>query len=268
MADHAHADPHAAEHSADAWDPTDPHGQYGGHHGHHIASWQMLVVVLLALMFFTVLTVAISRAEVWFAAEFNVLIPDWVNVMIAMSIATIKASMVCMYFMALKYDNPMNTVILITTIFAFACFMGFTAIDLGNRGRLYDYRGPSVVAGGTGNAVIMRDEAQLGPDGKPLRDQQGNLIIDRNVAITVPIYQHAKDRLLAAVGPEKYAELQASHHHDDHGHDAGRHLPDANHAKARYGLTPGLFDDHAPADHHDAQGEHADDAHAPPADDH
>ena len=40
-----------------------------------------------ALLFFTVLTVFCSRAEVWFAHKFDVEIPQLVNVAIALSIA-------------------------------------------------------------------------------------------------------------------------------------------------------------------------------------
>ncbi len=234
------------------WDPNDPHHQHDGHHGHHIVHWKTLVLVLGALLFFTVLTVAASRAEIWFAQTFDVFIPDWVNVMLAMSIATIKAMMVVMFFMALKWDNPMNTVILLTTIFAFACFMGFTAIDLGNRGHVYDYKGVEVTVGGTGNDVIKRWETQLGPDGEPMRDEQGH-VIKNEVVIQGPIAVHARERFIAAVGEEKFAELEAEHHHGAHDAHGAHALPDENHSAPRYGLTPGLFDAHAPA-HEDGHG--------------
>jgi cytochrome c oxidase subunit 4 len=136
---HDHAD-HGSAHS----------GHGGGHHGHHIVPRRVLLLVLGILMFFTLATVGAALAEQWIAATFNVVIPQWVNVAVALSIAVVKSVVVAAFFMQLKYDNPVNSLVVVFTLFCFAFFLGFTMIDLGNRGIIYDYKGQHINPGGTG----------------------------------------------------------------------------------------------------------------------
>lgn len=119
-------------------------------HGHVIVSAFTLRFILLALLFFTLLTVGLAGIEKWITVTFSVEIPQWINVVVALSIATVKTILVVMFFMQLKYDNPMNTVIFVFTVGTVACFIGFTAIDLTNRSTLDVWKGRSVVTGGTG----------------------------------------------------------------------------------------------------------------------
>ena len=120
------------------------------HHGHTIISGTTLVMVLSALLFFTLLTVGASYAEAWIADLFNIVIPQWINVVVALSIAVVKTALVVLFFMGLKYDNPLNGMIFIFTIVTVACFLGFTLLDLGNRGSLERIKSTYVVPGGTG----------------------------------------------------------------------------------------------------------------------
>src|SRR6056297_2110282 len=97
------------------WDPDDPHGinpEHGEHH-HFIADWRMQVTVLVILLFFTFLTVAFFRVEAWAEIAFGIHLPGWVNIVGAMSIATIKGLLVAAYFMQLKYDKVLNTFVLL-----------------------------------------------------------------------------------------------------------------------------------------------------------
>lgn len=120
------------------------------HHSHVVVSQRILVTVLGLLMFFTLLTVGAAQGEQWFSHTFDVVIPQWVNVAVALSIAVIKSVIVAAFFMQLKYDNPINSTIAVFTIFVLAFFFGFIMIDLGNRGALYDYKSREITAGGTG----------------------------------------------------------------------------------------------------------------------
>ncbi|QOI99542.1 MAG: cytochrome C oxidase subunit IV family protein [Phycisphaeraceae bacterium] len=132
MAHHAH--PPA---NAPAFDEVDPHGEGFGHgHGHHITPAIVLQLILAVLLFFTALTVGLAQGEKWISAAFDVTLPHWVNVVVAMSIATIKSTLVLLYFMHLRHDNPINSIIFGFTILAFAIFLCFTFIDIGNRGYL------------------------------------------------------------------------------------------------------------------------------------
>lgn len=140
MSSHAHAHSHA-EH-------FDAHGHKD--HGHTIVSVFTLRTVLALLLFFTLLTVGATAVEVWIAETFNVLIPQWVNVFVALSIAAVKTTIVVMFFMQLKYDNPLNTMIFVFTLLTVCFFLGFTALDLGNRGTLDRFKREYIVPGGTG----------------------------------------------------------------------------------------------------------------------
>lgn len=145
MTSHAHAHSHAEEYDA--------HGHKD--HGHTIVSVATLRTVLALLLFFTLLTVGATVVEVWVAETFNVLIPQWVNVFVALSIAAVKTTIVVMFFMQLKYDNPLNTMIFVFTLLTVCFFLGFTALDLGNRGTLDRFKGSYIVPGGTGLGTGM-----------------------------------------------------------------------------------------------------------------
>lgn len=137
---------HAPAHShAEAFDA---HGHKD--HGHTIVSVATLRTVLALLLFFTLLTVGATVVEVWIAETFNVLIPQWVNVFVALSIAAVKTTIVVMFFMQLKYDNPLNTMIFVFTLLTVCFFLGFTALDLGNRGTLDRFKSGQITPGGTG----------------------------------------------------------------------------------------------------------------------
>mgnify|MGYP000246128646 CR=1 FL=1 len=172
----------------------DPHGfELPGHgqHAHHIAVGPFtLRTVLLFLLMFTALTVGAAQAEVWIMHTLDIELPWWVNVVGAMAIAVVKSVLVMGYFMQLKYDNPMNSILMCFCFFALGLFLFFTGLDLFSRGAVYDYKAPQVVAGGTGNQVT-----QAG--GKPM--------------VTA-----ARERWMTEWGPEKFALVHAevmSHGH-------------------------------------------------------
>src|SRR5690606_24035906 len=105
-------------------------------HGHVIVNIWTLRTVLGALLFFTLATVAAAWIEEWVSLAFNVVIPQWINVFVALSIAVVKTTLVVLFFMQLKYDNPLNAMVFVFTILTVAFFLGFTAFDAGNRDTL------------------------------------------------------------------------------------------------------------------------------------
>jgi cytochrome c oxidase subunit 4 len=51
------------------------------------------------------------------------------NIVIALGIAVIKASLVVLYFMHLRYDNPFNAFVFIASVLFVMLFIGFALID-------------------------------------------------------------------------------------------------------------------------------------------
>ncbi len=128
----------AATHQELDWNPEDPHNSTM--HEHHVISWQMLLLVLIALLACTALTVGIYNFETWVEQAFGIHIPKWVNVFGAMSIATIKATLVCAYFMQLRYDKALNTFALLFCLLGVGLFLTFTMIDLISRDTIYKFK--------------------------------------------------------------------------------------------------------------------------------
>jgi caa(3)-type oxidase subunit IV len=153
--------------TAETFDELDPHGYEKGHghdHGHVIVGPFTLRVVLAALLFCTVLTVFLAQAELWAEGYFHITIPWWVNVTGAMSIAVIKGLLVMGFFMQLKYDNPINTVLMCFCFAALAIFLGFTGMDLFNRGAVDPQKQHQVIAGGdlgSGRTLVSDASAKL-----------------------------------------------------------------------------------------------------------
>jgi len=94
------------------------------HDGHlsHVATWQTLIGTLVALLILTAITV--GAAYVDFGGRS-------INLAIAMLIATIKVSLVVLYFMHLRYDRLFNTVIFVAALLGAILFVGFSLMDRG-----------------------------------------------------------------------------------------------------------------------------------------
>jgi cytochrome c oxidase subunit IV len=89
---------------------------------HHIVPFSTYRNIAAALLVLTVVTVGISRIDFGF-----------MNTVIAMIIATIKASLVLAFFMHLKYDNLMNRVIFGTGIFFLFVLLSTCLTDIFTR---------------------------------------------------------------------------------------------------------------------------------------
>ena len=73
------------------------------------------------LLFLTIVTVLATKID--FGAN--------INLAIAMVIAVIKATLVVLFFMHLRYDRLFHSVIFVSAILAAALFVGFTLMDSG-----------------------------------------------------------------------------------------------------------------------------------------
>lgn len=93
---------------------NDDHGM-----GHVSPIWMLLGVFAL-LIFFTVLTVAVTYVDLGPA-----------NIWVALAVAVVKGALVGLYFMHLRYDSPFNSLILVSAFLFLAVFIGLALMDTG-----------------------------------------------------------------------------------------------------------------------------------------
>jgi cytochrome c oxidase subunit 4 len=87
-------------------------------HPHHIVSPKVYVVILFSLLFATAATVWASYLElgVW-------------NPVIALAIATAKATLVVLYFMHVRYSTKLTWLTILSAVFMFMVLIGMTLAD-------------------------------------------------------------------------------------------------------------------------------------------
>lgn len=78
----------------------------------------MLLSVFFALLALTGLTVfqaqfSLGNAEIW----------------LSLTIATVKAALVILFFMHLLWDKPLNAIVILGSLIFVALFLGFTLMD-------------------------------------------------------------------------------------------------------------------------------------------
>ena len=115
------ADAHAAAAQAAATDAA--HGHEDHSSGHHVASAALFLRVLITLLVLTFITVVASR--------FNF---GGANLVIAMAIAAVKASLVIAFFMHLLWDTAMNKIVFLSSFLFLSLLLTFTLSDLVTRG--------------------------------------------------------------------------------------------------------------------------------------
>lgn len=99
----------------------------GGKSHHHILPLRIYFGVASALLVLTVITVAVAQFH--FGAY---------NLLIAMAIAAVKASLVAMFFMHLKYDSKVYAVLFVGSLCFLSVFVIFTMFDTLRRGDIYE----------------------------------------------------------------------------------------------------------------------------------
>ncbi|HEX2877855.1 MAG TPA: cytochrome C oxidase subunit IV family protein [Polyangiaceae bacterium] len=110
--------------------PSDGHGHPDGHghgHGHddhglaHTMPLPLLFGVLGALLALTVATVAVTAIDLGAQG----------NLIVAMIIATVKAALVCVFFMHLLWDKKFNALLFLTSVLLLILFLSLTVNDRG-----------------------------------------------------------------------------------------------------------------------------------------
>jgi cytochrome c oxidase subunit 4 len=84
----------------------------------HVTPVDLLLKIWGALVVLTVVTVAVTWVDL-----------GSMNLIVAMGIATVKAALVCLYFMHLRWDRPVNGVIFLTAILFVAIFIAGVLLD-------------------------------------------------------------------------------------------------------------------------------------------
>ena len=100
----------------------------------HVSSWQFYAFILAILMALTLLTVGVSYVHL-----------GKLNLMVAVAIATTKATLVVMFFMHLKYDNRFNAMILIVSLLFIGVFFAYTLNDTDRRAEVDLAQGSKVL---------------------------------------------------------------------------------------------------------------------------
>ena len=90
-------------------------------HG-HVLSFGVNVAVWGALMALTAITVGVAYTDLGF-----------LHVVVALTVATIKAGLVIMYFMHLRYATATVRIMVFTAFFILAIAIGFTFFDVSYR---------------------------------------------------------------------------------------------------------------------------------------
>ena len=84
----------------------------------HVSSVKLLLIVWVALILGTWLTVSASNIDLGF-----------LNIWVGLAIATAKALLVGLYYMHLRWDKPFNSFFFLGTFFFLLLFIGFAMMD-------------------------------------------------------------------------------------------------------------------------------------------
>jgi cytochrome c oxidase subunit 4 len=151
MSDHDHSqhNQHPSHGDAQAagsgiWPGPHEHdgNDHHAHHAHgerhvHVIPFKPMFITFVALLLLTVITLWTSRMD------FGSL-----NLFIALLIATAKATLVCAFFMHLKYEKPLNSIVLASTLLGILLFFSLSMLDLDGRGWDDDLEHGEIYTGG------------------------------------------------------------------------------------------------------------------------
>lgn len=93
-------------------------GAGGGHTVGHIVPFPVLAAVWGSLLVLTVITVAATWVD----------LGSWA-LWVAMAIATVKGSLVVLYFMHMRYDRPMNAIVFVAALLFVMLFVSLALMD-------------------------------------------------------------------------------------------------------------------------------------------
>ena len=127
-------------------------------HGDHVIPLKLYVKIYLALIVLTVITVAVSMADLGKA-----------SIWVAMVVAMVKGGLVAAYFMHLKYDSGVVRLVFIGTLVFLAIFFVFTMLDLGTRDSVSEETGTFFQRDEKARIEGARGGAGAPPPGQPTR---------------------------------------------------------------------------------------------------
>lgn len=120
------------------------------HHGHHVIPKALLYKVFGGLIFLTIVTVLTAQVDI-----------GALNVPLALTIAISKAMLVVTFFMALKYDTKVNTLVFSSGVLFVVIFLTFTLLDTVFRGDLGNV-GKETIMDMERREAMLRGEAPAG----------------------------------------------------------------------------------------------------------
>ena len=88
----------------------------------HIASVKSYVGIFATLMVFTVITVLVAYVNL-----------GQLNKVVALGIATLKATLVILYFMHVKYSSRLTKLVVVSGFFFLLILLSLTMVDYGSR---------------------------------------------------------------------------------------------------------------------------------------
>lgn len=92
------------------------------HNQHHGLSTKVCIKVWLALMILTAITVGVAEVDL-----------GLFHVLVAMLVATIKAGIVILWFMHIKYEGAFIRLMVFIAFFILSIFLSFTFFDVAYR---------------------------------------------------------------------------------------------------------------------------------------
>ena len=132
------------------------HGSGNGDHVPHVLPFAVYIGTFTTLLFLTVITVGASYVNLGHMG----------NLIVALLIATIKATTVALIFMHLKWDHKFHAIIFVSALIFLAVFIGITMSDTQFRGEAESVEGQNPVdikdpfkAQRTGDFAIPKEAA-------------------------------------------------------------------------------------------------------------
>ena len=122
----------------------------------HISSIKFYLAIFVTLITLTVATVGVSYVHLGPA-----------NLAVAIVIASIKAALVCLFFMHLRHDNKFHALIFVSSLLFIGVFFAYTVNDTGHRGEVDESQGTMRFAP-TGSAAPGGDTR---PEPKPEHEE-------------------------------------------------------------------------------------------------
>lgn len=108
---------------------SEHHGEHAAHHvHHHVSPVSQYWLIWIGLMILTAITVLAYYIPIWLNLSLGA-----GNIVIAMVIATTKATLVALYFMHLKYDKKFNLLAFLSSLIFLGLFLTFTLLDINTR---------------------------------------------------------------------------------------------------------------------------------------